>query len=139
MNGFRRQDHVTLCVDALITDAEGRIILIQRATEPFKGAWVFPGGIVETGETVEQACAREVLEETGLRVQVERLIGVYSKPGRDPRGSFVSIAFHANIQGGTPAVTDESKAFRWLEQGQELPMGFDHASMLADFRRQVVS
>lgn len=52
---------------------------------------------------------------------------------------FDSVAFHTTIQGGTPAVTAKAKAFHWSEQGQEVPMGFDHASMLADFHRQVDS
>ena len=82
---FAEQGKVVLTVDALITDEVGRILLIQRGHEPFQGSWVLPGGIVEVGETVEQACAREVEEEVGLKVDVQGLVGVYSTPGRDPR------------------------------------------------------
>jgi 8-oxo-dGTP diphosphatase len=72
----------------------------------------------------------------GLLVRMDRLIGVYSTPGRDPRGPFVSIAFHAIITGGALQVTEEARAHRWLEAGEELPMGFDHARIVADFRVQ---
>lgn len=72
-----RKDRVILTVDVVITDAQGRILVMERGTEPFKGCWVLPGGIVEPGETVENAAVREALEETGLELRVERLIGVY--------------------------------------------------------------
>jgi 8-oxo-dGTP diphosphatase len=133
---MRAPNTVVLTVDAVITDAGGRILLMQRGTEPFRGTWVLPGGIVEPGETVEQACVREVEEEVGLKVRVVRLIGVYSTPGRDPRGAFVSLAFHATIAGGALRVTEEARAHRWLEAGEELPLGFDHARIVADLRAQ---
>lgn len=131
---FAEQGKVVLTVDAVITDEVGRILLIQRGHEPFQGCWVLPGGIVEVGETVEQACAREVEEEVGLKVDVHGLVGVYSAPGRDPRGAFVSIAFHTTIVGGGLVTTDEAKAHRWLAPDEVLPMGFDHARIVADFR-----
>lgn len=127
---------VVLTVDAVITDPAGRVLLMERGTEPFKGAWVLPGGIVEAGETVEEACAREVMEEVGLQVRVEGIIGVYSAPGRDPRGAFVSIAFRTTVLGGTLRVTEEARAHRWFSAGEEPHMGFDHARIVADFRVQ---
>jgi 8-oxo-dGTP diphosphatase len=134
MTGQAFRDRVVLTVDALITDATGQVLLMERASEPFIGSWVLPGGIVEPGETVEEACIREVFEETGLRIKVERQVGVYSEPGRDPRGAFVSIAFHATVQGGEPVTSEEARAFYWLGQDEEVPMGFDHARIIADFR-----
>ncbi|MEZ4756029.1 MAG: NUDIX hydrolase [Flavobacteriales bacterium] len=130
-------DRVALTVDAVITDPSGRVLVMERGTAPFRGTWVFPGGYVDPGETVEQACMREVREELGLEVRLTGLIGIYSEPGRDPRGSVVSIAYRAEVVGGTLTVTAEARAHRWLEPDEEVPMGFDHARILADHRAQM--
>lgn len=128
---------VVLTVDAVITDDEGRVLVMERGTEPFRGTWVLPGGLVDPGETVEQACIREVREELGLEVKLTGLIGIYSEPGRDPRGSFVSIAYRAEVVNGIPTVTSEARAHRWLEPDEKVPLGFDHARILADHRAQM--
>lgn len=130
-----REDRVVLTVDAVITDDEGRILLMERGTDPFKGTWVLPGGIVDPGETVEAACVREVEEEVGLQVRILRQVGIYSTPGRDPRGSFISIAFHAVVVGGTLQVTNEARSHRWLAPGEVVELGFDHGRMVEEFRR----
>jgi ADP-ribose pyrophosphatase YjhB (NUDIX family) len=87
-------------VDVVIASDEG-IVLIRRAAGPFEGRWALPGGFVEVGETVEAAATREAAEETGLAVELARLVGVYSDPERDPRGHNVSVAFLARVVGGT--------------------------------------
>ena len=130
-------DRVALTVDAVITDPAGRVLVMERGTEPFPGTWVLPGGYVDPGETVEQACMREVREELGLDVRLTGLIGIYSEPGRDPRGSVVSVAYRAEVVGGSLTVTAEARAHRWLEPGENVPMGFDHARILADHRAQM--
>ena len=86
-----------LTTDCVICDQDGRVLLIRRKNEPFKGAYALPGGFVDIGETVEAACRREVLEEAGLTVGELQLVGVYSDPGRDPRGHTVSIAYLARL------------------------------------------
>jgi 8-oxo-dGTP diphosphatase len=72
---------VVPCVGAVVQDAAGRLLLIQRGQEPSRGLWSLPGGRVEAGETMEQAVEREVLEETGLRVRAGALVGRVSIPG----------------------------------------------------------
>ncbi|OQX18020.1 MAG: hypothetical protein BWK75_06985 [Candidatus Altiarchaeales archaeon A3] len=72
---------------------EYEILLIQRKNPPFQGNFALPGGFVEYNESVEEACIREAKEETNLDVQIEKLIGVYSKPDRDPRGHTITAAF----------------------------------------------
>jgi 8-oxo-dGTP diphosphatase len=72
---------VVPCVGAVVQDAAGRLLLIQRGQEPSRGLWSLPGGRVEAGETTEQAVEREVLEETGLRVRAGALVGRVSIPG----------------------------------------------------------
>ncbi len=76
-----------LMVDVVIPSEGGRVVLIRRGSEPFEGRWALPGGFVEVGETVEEAAASEAEEETGLQVEILRLVGVYSDPDRDPRAA----------------------------------------------------
>jgi ADP-ribose pyrophosphatase YjhB (NUDIX family) len=68
------------CVGAVIFDNEGRLCLVRRANEPSKGTWAFPGGRVEPDETSEEAIIREVMEETGLHVTIERELGPALRP-----------------------------------------------------------
>ena len=84
---------------------EGRIVLVKRAHEPLKGEWNLPGGGVELGETLEEACVREVFEETGLVVTVGPLIEVFDRIMRDDRGAvqyhFVLVEYLCHASGGT--------------------------------------
>ncbi len=82
-----------LTVDAVIIYKKSNLILIRRKNPPFKGQLALPGGFVDVGETVERACMREAKEETSLNVKLDKLIGVFSDPKRDPRGHTVTIAF----------------------------------------------
>ena len=67
------------CVGGIVSDGSGRLLLVRRGQEPAKGTWSVPGGRVEAGETDEAATAREVLEETALRVRVGRLVGTVER------------------------------------------------------------
>ena len=69
-------------VGAVIVD-EGKVLLIRRRYEPLKGEWSLPGGMVEIGETLESALMREMLEETGLRVDVGPVVEVFDRIMRD--------------------------------------------------------
>src|SRR6185295_11396353 len=86
-----------LTVDCVVVDRRGWLLLVRRGQPPFRGMRALPGGFVEIGETVEQACRRELREETGVRAGRMRLIGVYSDPGRDPRGHTCSVAFLTRV------------------------------------------
>src|SRR5690606_7419628 len=82
-----------LTTDCVVFDESGRVLLIRRKFPPFEGGFALPGGFVDVGETVEDACRRELKEETGLEAGDLTLIGVYSDPTRDPRGHTCSVAF----------------------------------------------
>ncbi|MFX0167850.1 MAG: NUDIX domain-containing protein [Candidatus Hodarchaeota archaeon] len=119
-----------LAVDAVIYLNDNRLVLIARKNAPFKGWWALPGGIVEVGETVEQAIIREVREETGLEIELQNLVGVFSNPDRDPRGHIVSIAFLATRIGGDLAHGSDAtrvQAFRKLPS----QLAFDHKEIIA--------
>jgi 8-oxo-dGTP diphosphatase len=122
-----------LTTDCVICDRDRRVVLIQRKNEPFKGAYALPGGFVDIGETVEAACRREVLEETGLTVVNLQLVGVYSDPGRDPRGHTVSIAYLASLPAApNPKAGSDAKAAEWIKDWRALDLAFDHAKIIAD-------
>ena len=91
-----------LTTDCVVFDKRGNVLLIRRKHDPFKGSYALPGGFVEVGELVEDACRRELKEETGLDVGALRLIGVYSDPNRDPRGHTCSIAYLAHVGRAEP-------------------------------------
>jgi 8-oxo-dGTP diphosphatase len=110
-----------LTADVVVVAAgEGRprVLFIQRKRDPFRGAWALPGGFVEPTETVAEAAARELNEETGLDgVAVEEL-GCFSKPGRDPRGWVVTIAHLAVIpaeRAKRAKAGDDASETAWLE------------------------
>ncbi len=122
-----------LTVDCVIYDPQGRVLLIRRKNQPFKGAYALPGGFVDIGETVEAGCRREVREETGLDVEDLRLVGVYSDPARDPRGHTASAAFLALLQEAkTPSAGDDAAAADWVENWRAAPLAFDHAKIIED-------
>jgi 8-oxo-dGTP diphosphatase len=86
----------------------GGVLLVQRAIHPSYGKWVFPGGYVDRGETLESAALREVREESGLVVRLTRLLGVYSFPDNP----VIVVAYAGDVTGGSLKIDDESLAVR---------------------------
>jgi 8-oxo-dGTP diphosphatase len=122
-----------LTTDCVIFDGRGRVLLTRRGHPPFEGGYALPGGFVETGETVENACRREVLEEVGIEVGDLRLVGVYSDPARDPRGHTVSVAYLVVLlRASVPRAGSDAAGAEWVEDWRALTLAFDHAQILAD-------
>jgi len=125
-----------LAADVIIElcDCPGRpIVLVERKYPP--AGWAIPGGFVEIGETVEQAAMREMAEETGLTVQLKVLLGVYSDPRRDPRGHTVTVVYVGEAA-GDPQAADDARTVAVVDPGRPpRPLAFDHAGVLADYRR----
>ena len=119
-------------VDAVIYEPDRGVVLIRRGAEPF--GYALPGGFVEYGESAEQAATREALEETGLRIRLTGLLGVYSAPNRDPRSHTLSVIYTASaenpdaVRGGDDAA---EAAFYRLDKLP--PLVFDHGQVLRDF------
>jgi len=111
------------------------ILLIRRGTPPYEGRWALPGGFVDIGESVPAAAVREAREETALEVELTALLGVYSEPGRDPRGHTASVVYIGSAA-GDPRAQDDAKTVRVVSL-DELPadLAFDHALILGDYRR----
>jgi 8-oxo-dGTP diphosphatase len=125
-----------LATDSIIKIFEGDrfkgIVLIERKNEP-RGI-ALPGGFVEVGERVEDACVREMKEETGLDVTIEKLLGIYSDPRRDPRFHTASALFISRAEGEPRGGDDAKRAF--IVKLEDIPWSellFDHAKMLRDF------
>ncbi len=86
----------------------GRVYLARRAIEPAHGRWTYPGGFLEVGESAQEGARRETEEETELRVDIGRLIGVYSRP----HVGIVTIVFEAGVVGGRPLPAAETSDVR---------------------------
>ncbi|RMG53677.1 MAG: NUDIX hydrolase [Gammaproteobacteria bacterium] len=124
-----------LAVDIVIRPADRpeRIVLIERRNPP--PGWALPGGFVDRGECVEQAAMREAREETSLEVRLLALLGCYSNPSRDPRGHVASLVYVADGF-GTPRAADDARRLALADAADPgLPLAFDHALILADYRR----
>ena len=117
-------------VDAVI-EISGGIVLINRKNPP--PGWAIPGGFVDIGESVPDAAVREALEETCLEVTLQCLLGVYSNPGRDPRGHTVSMIYVAQAHGEPVAADDAANVGIFDPADIQVPLAFDHALILRDY------
>jgi 8-oxo-dGTP diphosphatase len=132
-----------LAVDLLVVvsrpGGEHDVLTIRRGGEPYRGLLALPGGFVELGESVEEAAIRELREETGVALGPADLClaGVYSQPGRDPRGWTVSVLFRVALR-QRPAATsgDDAAGVQWVAGAEALAhptwFAFDHDRMLGD-------
>ena len=103
-------------VACTIPELDGKILLLRRGINPQKGKWVMPGGYVDRGEKVEAAATRETLEECGLEIRIDSLLGVYSYPGKLP----VVIVYVAKYLSGELISGDETLEARFFSQ-TEIP------------------
>ncbi len=121
-----------VAADGLIV-IDDKLVLIRRKFYPFEGKLALPGGMVEYDERVEDAVRREMKEETGLDVEIVKLLGVYSEPGRDPRGHVVSTAFVLKRVGGELRSGDDAKAIELVDISDIPDLAFDHNEIIEDF------
>lgn len=125
---------------AELPDRSRHLLLIERKNEPFKGCFAFPGGFVEEDETLEWAAARELREETGIRLKdyglTPQFFRPYSDPERDPRGRTVTMVYHALLECDTlPEVSaqDDAAEATWFNLEQLPQLAFDHGRILGEF------
>jgi len=124
----------SLAADVIIEllDQPGKLVLIERRNPPH--GWALPGGFVEVGESLERAAIREAEEETGLKVRLKALLGLYSDPGRDPRGHTVTAVYIGEAH-GSPKGGDDAAQAQAFDPMRPPPLAFDHALVLGDYRR----
>jgi 8-oxo-dGTP diphosphatase len=113
----RFPDRPIVSVGAVVVDGES-VLLVKRGHEPLKGEWSLPGGVVELGETLGEALAREVLEETGLEVAVGPVVEVLDRVHRTVEGRveyhFVIIDYLCRARGGSLACATDADEARWV-------------------------
>lgn len=108
---------------AVLVVEDGRVLLVRRVNEPFRGLWTLPAGFVNGGEDPSEAAQRECLEETGLSVRVTRVYDIVS--GREhPRGADFVIVYQAEVTGGDLHAEDDADAAGWFDGGHLPPLAF---------------
>ena len=123
-----------LTADCVVVNPRAEVLLIRRGNEPFRGCWALPGGFMDMDETIEHCAVRELQEETGIVVDENRavLVGVFSRPGRDPRGRTVTVAYRVDldecveVEGG-----DDAAEARWFSITDLPQLAFDHSDVIA--------
>ena len=127
-------------VGAVVLDSD-RVLLVKRGQAPLKGHWSLPGGAVEIGETLEQAIAREVLEETGITIEVGPIVEVLDRISRDIDGRvehhFVLVDFVARPLGGVLEGASDADEAAWVPM-TELAK-YDVAAVTAGVIRKAAS
>jgi 8-oxo-dGTP diphosphatase len=130
---------VHLGAGTIIQDESGRILLVQEGKEHIKGQWNIPSGGYDGDETIEEAAKRETLEETGLEVELEGVIGIYTRDAeRKPDVKNVMIVFEASKTGGTlkSGYQDEilDAGYFEPEEIQDLGLRFNFQNVIEDFQ-----
>jgi 8-oxo-dGTP diphosphatase len=108
---------------AVLVEEEGRILLVRRVNEPFRGMWTLPAGFVNGGEDPAEAAARECLEETGLSVRVTRVLEIIHGKEHERGADFV-IVYHAEVISGDLLAADDADAVEWFVRNALPPLAF---------------
>lgn len=136
-----RYPRPAVAVDIAVVRPSARgheVLLIRRGRPPFKNSYALPGGFVEIDEDLPDAARRELLEETGLKARRLELVGVFGRPGRDPRGRVISAVYLVPIRGrggGAARAGDDAKEVSWHSLARPPKLAFDHAEILVAVRR----
>lgn len=126
---------LVVAVAVVVVDDGGRVLMIERTDN---GKWALPGGAQELGESVRDAAVRETREETGIDIEVDGVVGIYSDPRHviayddgEVRQEF-SICLRGRTVGGSPTTSSESRVVRWIE-----PVHLDELPIDARMRRRL--
>lgn len=133
-----REGKVRVGCSAILFDETREKVLLTKRTD--NGRWCLPGGLLESGESVAEACEREVWEETGLKVRTKRLVGVYSNPDQlviYPDGNkafFVALSFEVEWVSGELGLSNETTdaGYYSLEEMESMPMHGQHKMRAED-------
>jgi 8-oxo-dGTP diphosphatase len=133
----KREHNCFLTADAALI-CRDEVLLVRRKNEPFRGKWCLPGGFVDPDELVQAGALRELQEETGVAGVELHPFGVYSDPGRDPRGRTVTFVFWAALAEKPKTVaSDDAAECGWFRLDNPPEMAFDHGKILADIRSRL--
>ncbi len=119
-------DRPIIGVGAVIV-SQGRALLVRRATEPLKGEWSVPGGALELGEKLHDGLRREILEETGMRVEPQEVLEVFDSIFQDDLGRtqyhYVLIDYLCSVVGGEASPGSDVSEVRWITKAELSGLG----------------
>jgi 8-oxo-dGTP diphosphatase len=124
----------------VLVEEEGQVVLVRRGIQPCAGYWALPSGFAEYGETIEETAVRECHEETGLEVELDDLLGVYSV-NSDFYGCLVLVLYSGHVVGGELAAGDDASE-AGLFAPDELPTNiafWAHRQALCDWKEAIIS
>jgi len=127
--------NIKVTVDAVVFayhDKELQVLLIQRKNDPFQGKWAIPGGFVEDDEDLDTAAARELEEETAIKVEQIQQFYTFGKPDRDPRGRAISVSYYTQVDAKlvSPEAASDAAATQWFNMNELPELAFDHEKIL---------
>jgi 8-oxo-dGTP diphosphatase len=126
----------SVTVDIVVYGYDGgkqlKLLLIRRGSDPFKGHWALPGGFVDMEEDLETAALRELEEETGVKDLFVEQLFTFGKPGRDPRGRVISVAYFSlvNLQDHPAVAASDADKAEWFPISELPELAFDHADII---------
>ena len=127
-------------VDAIVVagnHCEDMLLLVQRKYDPFAGKWALPGGFFDLDETLEEACKRELFEETGVKNVALQQFFTFDAINRDPRHRTITTVFHGRLPEPIPVTGgDDAVAARWFPIISLPEMAFDHADIIRKFVKE---
>ncbi|WP_322500818.1 NUDIX hydrolase [Streptomyces rochei] len=140
MSETENLEAIRYTADVVVTTTNGYVLLIERGWDPHKGEWALPGGHIDKGETSRAAAVRELAEEASVYAMPHEVdqIGVFDRPDRDPRGRYVTVAYHLTVIPGIPIEAGgDAVNVRWWPLNGLPPLAFDHAEIIAAVERHL--
>ena len=133
--------HPSVTVDCVLLGFDGKslnVLLIERAFDPYKGCWAFPGGFLEMNESAEEGAKRELKEETGLTTAMVKQFHAFSAPDRDPRERVLTIAYYSVVRQSEVKGADDAAQAKWFPlNAVPKQLAFDHAEMLRVAKEEI--
>lgn len=130
------KQEIAITTDAVIfAEEKGALylLLIKRKNEPYQGQWALPGGFLEEDELLKTGCLRELKEETGLKLDDLKRVGIYDAIQRDPRGRTLSVAFTAKLPQREPIKgSDDAVEAKWVLLKDLEKIAFDHEKIIEE-------
>ena len=146
MNYTYKYPRPAVTTDIILTAGKHKathILLIERKNEPYKGLWALPGGFIDMDEDLDEACLRELKEETGIELidavpQTNQ--ATVGTPGRDPRGRTITIVYLAHTEEMiNPVAGDDAANAKWFETDNLPELAFDHLEIINKFKESLVN
>lgn len=134
-----RYPRPAVTVDAILISNQNKVLLIERGREPYAGQWALPGGFIDMDEELEEACRREVEEETGLEIVELKQFKAFGSVFRDPRHRTISIVFYSMPDAEpTPRAGDDAANAQWFALDHLPELAFDHQLIISEFKAEIL-